>query len=71
VNAKSMTVNVKEKNLARYVVQFIGAHGKVLQETKGAAATFALDGSQPYVRAKVIDSNGRMAWCQPAFAEQK
>jgi len=71
VNAKSIAVTVKEKNLARYVVQFIGANGNVLQETKGAAATFALDGSEPYVRAKVIDSNGRMAFCQPVFAEQK
>jgi hypothetical protein len=70
VDAKSMRVKVKEKNLARYVVQFIGMNGRVLQETRGAAATYAL-GSEPYVRAKVIDSNGRMAWCQPVFAEKK
>lgn len=69
-DAKSMRVKVKEKNLAHYVVQFIGPNGRVLQETQGASAAFAL-GSQPYVRAKVIDSNGRIAWCQPAFAEKK
>jgi hypothetical protein len=65
--AKTITVKVKEKNLARYVIQFIGANGRVLQESRGVNATYALDGKEPYVRAKVIDSNGRMAWCQPVF----
>lgn len=69
-DSKSMRVKVKEKNLAHYVVQFIGSNGRVLQETQGASATFAL-GNEPYVRAKVIDSNGRIAWCQPAFSEKK
>jgi hypothetical protein len=70
VDAKSIAVKAKEKNLARYVIQFIGAGGRVLQETKGASATYAL-GKEPYVRAKVIDSNGKTAWCQPVFAERR
>lgn len=65
-DAKSIAVKVKEKNLARYVIQFIGPNGRVLQETKGATATYTR-GKEPYVRAKVIDSNGKMAWCQPVF----
>jgi hypothetical protein len=71
VDEKSMSVTVREKNLAHYVIQFIGANGRVLQESQGLVARFALDAKEPYVRAKVIDSNGRMAWCQPVFAEQK
>jgi hypothetical protein len=70
VDSKSMTVKVKEKNLARYVIQFIGANGKVLQESRGASATYAFK-DEPYVRAKVIDSNGRFAWCQPRFARSR
>lgn len=66
-----ITVKTKEKNLARYVVQFIGANGRVLQESKGPTATYVLTGKQPYVRAKVIDSNGRMAWCQPVFRKKR
>jgi hypothetical protein len=67
VDAKSITVKVREKNLARYRVQFIGSGGKVLQETSGLIATYPRKRSEPYVRAKVIDSNGRAAWTQPVF----
>lgn len=66
VDAKSITVAVKEKNLARYVIQFIGPNGRLLQETNGPTATYTR-ASEPYVRAKVIDSNGKTAWCQPVF----
>ena len=69
VDGKSIRVKVKEKNLARYVIQFIGGGGRILQETKGADARYAIDGKEPYVRAKVIDSNGRIAFCQPVFSK--
>ena len=65
VGAKSMTVCVKEKNTAHYRVQFIGAHGRLLQESPGSAATYTFRGDETYVRAKVIDSNGKAAWLQP------
>jgi hypothetical protein len=50
-----------------YRVQFIGAGGKVLQNTVGAAATYRVTGEEPYVRAVVTDSNGLRAWTQPVF----
>ena len=68
---KEMTVRVKEKNLARYVIRFIGANGKVLQESSGPAASYVFRRGEPYVRAKVIDSNGKVAWCQPSFARSR
>ena len=67
MNEKSMTVRVREKNLAHYRVLFIGANGRVLQESQGSSATYAFRGKEPYVRAKVIDSNGKAAWLQPRF----
>ena len=67
VGEKSMTVTVREKNTAHYRVLFIGEKGKVLQETTGPSATYTFRGKERYVRAKVIDSNGRMAWMQPRF----
>ena len=67
VTRTSMTVEVCEKNRARYRVQFIGVSGTVLQETTGTRATYLFRGDERYVRAKVIDSNGRMAWLQPRF----
>lgn len=65
--AKELAVHAKVKNLAHYRVQFIGRDGRVLQETAGAEAKYAIRGDEGYVRAKVIDSNGRMAWMQPVF----
>jgi hypothetical protein len=63
-------VKVKEKNKARYRILFIGSGGRVLQESEGLAATYAVRGDEGYVRVKVIDSNGRMAWGQPSFIER-
>ncbi|HEX7828539.1 MAG TPA: CehA/McbA family metallohydrolase [Thermoanaerobaculia bacterium] len=68
--AKSVEVKVKEKNGAHYRVQFIGKGGRVLQESVGATATYAVRGDEGYVRAKVVDSNGRCAWMQPMFIAQ-
>lgn len=62
------SVKVKEQNGAHYRIQFIGARGRVLQETLGATASYKVRGDEGYVRAKVIDSNGRMAWTQPIWS---
>ncbi|HEX6086035.1 MAG TPA: CehA/McbA family metallohydrolase [Thermoanaerobaculia bacterium] len=59
-------VKVREKNGAHYRIQFIGDGGRVLQESVGPSASYAMK-TERYVRAKVIDSNGRMAWTQPVF----
>jgi hypothetical protein len=67
VDHTSICVNVKEKNLARYVIQFIGANGRILQQSDGPNAVYRFKGREAYVRAKVIDSNGRIAWLQPVM----
>jgi hypothetical protein len=69
VHEKSIEVRVHEQNLARYRVLFIGSGGRVLQESTGTTATYAIRGDEGYVRAKVIDSNGRSAWGQPRFVK--
>jgi hypothetical protein len=71
VGEKSLTVRITEKWGARYRVRFIGSGGKLLQETQGLAATYAIKGNEGYVRAKVIDSNGNAAWLQPVFVSAK
>jgi hypothetical protein len=65
--ARSMEVRVNEKNFARYRIRFIGSGGRVLQESVGLTATYKIGGKEGYVRAKVIDSNGKAAWTQPLF----
>jgi hypothetical protein len=40
----------------------------VLAETVANPAVFTFKGGEGYVRARVIESNGAMAWVQPAEA---
>jgi hypothetical protein len=63
--ASSLTVTVKPGSSSRYRIQFIGRQGRVLHEAMTADATYTFKGDEGYVRAKVLDSNGRVAWIQP------
>jgi hypothetical protein len=68
--ASGTCVKVKDQNGAHYRVQFIGSGGRVLQETTGASAEYKPRGDEGYVRAKIINSNGLMAWTQPVFLKK-
>jgi hypothetical protein len=61
---------IKAKNGAHYRTLFIGPGGKVLAESGANPATFPMTGATGYVRAKVIDSNGKTAWVQPHFLKK-
>jgi hypothetical protein len=41
----------------------------VLQESLDSPAEYVFRGSEGYVRAKVIESNGRVAWTQPVMVK--
>jgi hypothetical protein len=64
-SAQQMTVAVKATAFSKYRIQFIGKGGRVLRESLQPAATYEMRGDEGYVRARVVESNGRMAWCQP------
>jgi len=49
----------------QYRIQFIGRGGRLLSERLETAATYAFTGDEGYVRARVLESNGAMAWAQP------
>ncbi|MBK8248414.1 MAG: CehA/McbA family metallohydrolase [Gemmatimonadetes bacterium] len=61
----AVTVAVKPTTYSKYRIQFIGRGGRVLQETAEPQATYRVRGDEGYVRARVIESNGDMAWTQP------
>jgi hypothetical protein len=67
VTDKAITVAIKEQISSKYRIHFIGAHGKVLSEVAASSATYAFAGDERYVRAKIFESNGRLAWTQPVF----
>lgn len=69
VTKNVMTVSIKTKNQARYRTEFIGPKGRLLYESQENPAAFTLSGKEGYVRARVTDSNGRIAWLQPYFVK--
>jgi hypothetical protein len=62
---REVTVKVKATAFSKYRVQFIGKGGRLLKESTEPTATYETRGDEGYVRARVFESNGRMAWCQP------
>jgi hypothetical protein len=49
----------------RYLTEFIGRDGRVLASNTTLRPSYRIAGSEGYVRARVSDSSGRMAWTQP------
>jgi hypothetical protein len=68
---KSMTVVVKPTEFAKYRIQFIGKGGRLLREVTEPTATYTITGSEGYVRARVLESNGRTAWVQPVIVRER
>jgi predicted metal-dependent phosphoesterase TrpH len=67
VTASTMTVTVRASNWSKYRIQFIGKSGRVLSEVAESKAEYRFRGDEGYVRARVVESNGLMAWTQPVF----
>jgi hypothetical protein len=66
-----LTVTVKEQSFAKYTIQFIGRGGRILKEAVASPAQYDIAGGEGYVRAKVLDSNGQVAWTQPVFVSPR
>lgn len=71
VNSKTMTISIKQDPLSKYTVRFIGKDGKILKETFENPAVYEFRGDELYVRAKVLESNGKFAWTQPVMFSKK
>ena len=63
--ATALTITVKTEPQSKYRIQFIGKQGAILSEAMVSPATYTFKGDESYVRAKVIESNGKLAWVQP------
>ena len=71
VTPSEIRVKIKEGRQRKYTTLFIGAGGKVLQTSIGLDSVYRETGREKYVRVKVVDSNGMMAWTQPVFPRKK
>jgi hypothetical protein len=79
VTERSMSVTVAAFSRSKFRIQFIGKGGQVLKEVlpettfRGSVpvATYEFKGDEGYVRARVIESNGKMAWLQPVLVPRR
>jgi hypothetical protein len=55
----------------RFTTEFVGRGGKVLATVHGQEASYKIRGGEGYVRARVVDSNGRRAWTQAVFVGKR
>ncbi len=62
-----VSLKVRALTNSKYRVQFIGSGGKVLQESLEPTAVYKVKGNEGYVRVKVLESNGKIAWTQPVM----
>lgn len=69
VDQDAMTITIDETGSRKYRVQFIGQGGKLLREDTSNPAVYRFRGHEGYVRSKVLESNGKIAWIQPAFVK--
>jgi hypothetical protein len=70
VTATAMEIHIRPRGDHRYRTEFIGTGGRVLARSDANPATFTLSGPEMYVRARVQDSGGAVAWVQPVFASR-
>lgn len=66
-----LEVHIRLKGNFKYTTTFLGAGGRVLGISQGPTAVFDLTGPETYVRARVEDSGGAVAWVQPVFVEKR
>jgi hypothetical protein len=64
-DAASIRVAVRATSYSKYRIQFLARDGALVREVPGSVAEYRFTGTEGYVRARVLESNGRVAWCQP------
>lgn len=66
-SATRVAVTITPDAWSRYTTRFIGRDGRVLAETGANPAVYEVKGDEGYVRAVVLESNGKRAWVQPVM----
>lgn len=65
-----LTIRIREERTSKYRVRFIGRNGQTLREVTTNPASYDITGSEGYVRAVVLESNGKRAWVQPVLVRR-
>ncbi|HEX6314892.1 MAG TPA: CehA/McbA family metallohydrolase [Gemmatimonadaceae bacterium] len=65
ISASEYRLEITPAGDRRYLTEFIGQNGRVLATSTTLRPSYRIVGTEGYVRARVSDSSGRMAWTQP------
>jgi len=65
-----LAITIRQQSSFKYSTQFIGVNGRVLATDRSLTPRYRLRGDESYVRAKVTDSGGAIAWIQPVFTSR-
>jgi len=64
---EQIEIRIAKDGEFKFRTEFIGSGGKILLHADTNPAIYKLAGDEQYVRAKVYDSAGFVAWVQPVF----
>jgi hypothetical protein len=71
ISPDQIAIHIRQRRDFKYRTEFIGSQGKILQQSDSIRAVYRLAGESKYVRAKVYDSGGFVAWVQPVFVRRR
>ncbi len=64
-----LEITIEPRGDFKYTTTFVGTRGSVLAISHDLNPAYELTGSEAYVRARVEDSGGSVAWVQPVFTD--
>ena len=70
-NDKYYELQIKQNMEYRYTTYFIGLRGEILGIDYSTKPRYNFKGNEKYVRSKVADSLGSMAWTQPVWLNNR
>ena len=70
MDGQGIEIDIQEQPTFKYTTHFIGDGGRLLSKAHGLKARYRFQGGERYVRARVVDSMGYVAWTQPVFVDQ-
>lgn len=70
ITSTRIEIHIAKHGDFKFRTEFVGASGKILLNSETNPAVYQLSGDEQYVRAKVYNSGGYVAWVQPVFARK-
>lgn len=71
ITPTQIEIHIAKHGDFKFHTEFVGVSGKTLLNSETNPAIYQLSGDEQYVRAKVYDSGGYVAWVQPVFAKRR